>query len=134
PEQAQALTKEWCSLLKHQGGQAMLAVLKGLGVPRRQAVRAAYAEALSYFTNHSGRMDYPFYLSQGWQIGSGPLQTGCKTVVAQRMKLAGMRWREYGTDGVCHLRALFKSDSAQWDAFWQRKVNKRPINYQPMSR
>jgi hypothetical protein len=134
PEQAQALTKEWCHLLKHQGGEAMLAALKGLSVPRRQAVRAAYAEALTYFTNHKGRMDYPFYLSQGWQIGSGPVESGCKTVVGQRLKLAGMRWREYGTDGVCHLRALFKSDKGQWDAFWERKVNKRPINYQRMSR
>jgi hypothetical protein len=134
PEQAQALTQEWCHLLKHQGGEAMLAVLKGLNVPRRQAVRAAYAEALTYFTNHKGRMDYPFYLSQGWQIGSGPVESGCKTVVAQRMKLAGMRWREYGTDGVCHLRALFKSDKGQWNAFWERQVNKRPINYQRMSR
>jgi hypothetical protein len=131
---AQALSQGWCHLLKHQGGQAMLAVLQGLKVPRRQAVRQAYAEALTYFTNHHGRMDYPYYRAQGWQIGSGPVESGCKTVVAQRLKLAGMRWREYGTDGVCHLRALFKSDKGQWEAFWQRQVNKRPINYQRMSR
>ena len=62
------------------------------------------------------------------------MESGCKTVVAQRLKLAGMRWRAYGTDGVCHLRALFKSAKGQWEAFWERKVNKRPINYQPMSR
>lgn len=134
PEQAQALTHKWCHLLKHQGGAAMLAVLQGLSVPRGRAVKQAYEEALTYFTNHHGRMDYPFYRSQGWQIGSGPVESGCKTVVGQRMKLAGMRWREYGTDGVCNLRALFKSDKGQWDAFWERKVNKRPINYQRMSR
>lgn len=133
-EQSQALTQQWCHLLKHQGGEAMLAVLQGLKVARRQAVKQAYQEALTYFSNHKERMDYPYYLSQGWQIGSGPVESGCKTVVSQRMKLAGMRWREYGTDGVCHLRALFKSDKGQWDAFWERKVNKRPMNYQRMSR
>jgi len=133
PAQAQALTQQWCHLLKHQGGAAMLSVLQGLSVPRREPVKQAYEEALTYFRNHHERMDYPFYRSQGWQIGSGPVESGCKTVVGQRMKLAGMRWREYGTDGVCHLRALFKSDSGQWDAFWERKVNKRPINYQRMS-
>jgi hypothetical protein len=90
----------------------MLAVLQGLSVPRRAAVKEAYAAALTYFTNHKERMNYPYYLSQGWQIGSGPVESGCKTVVGQRMKLAGMRWREYGTDGVCHLRALFKSGSS----------------------
>jgi hypothetical protein len=131
---AQALTKQWCHLLKHQGGKAMLTLLQQLSVPRRQAVKKAYTEALTYFSNHNGRMDYPFYLSQGWQIGSGPVESGCKTVVGQRMKLAGMRWREFGTDGVCHLRALFKSDSGQWEAFWERKVNKSPNNYQRMSR
>ena len=75
-----------------------------------------------------------FSLQTQGLIGSGPVESGCKTVVGQRMKLAGMRWRAYGTDGVCHLRALFKSDRGQWDAFWERKVNKRPINYQRMSR
>jgi hypothetical protein len=133
-EQAQALTQQWCHLLKHQGGEAMLAVLQGLSVPRRAAVKEAYAAALTYFTNHKERMNYPYYLSQGWQIGSGPVESGCKTVVGQRMKLAGMRWREYGTDGVCHLRALFKSDRGQWEAFWERKVNKSPISYQRMPR
>ncbi len=123
PEQAQTQTQQWCHLLKHQGGKAMRAVLQGLKVPRRQSIKQAYEEALTYFTNHQGRMDYPYYLSQGWQIGSGPVESGCKTVVAQRLKLAGMRWRESGTDGVCHLRALFKSDKGQWDAFWERKVN-----------
>jgi len=116
------------------GGAAMLVVLQQLQAPRRYAVKQAYQEALTYFTNHQGRMDYPYYRAQGWQIGSGPVESGCKTVVAQRMKLAGMRWREYGTDGVCHLRALFKSDKGQWDAFWERKVNKSPINYQRISR
>lgn len=132
-EQSQALTQQWCHLLKHQGGEAMLGVLQGLPVPRRQAVKQVHDEALSYFSNHKGRMDYPYYLSQGWQIGSGPVESGCKTVVGQRMKLAGMRWREYGTDGVCHLRALFKSDKGQWDAFWERDVNKRTIGSQQMS-
>jgi hypothetical protein len=97
-----------------------LAVLKGLGVPRRQAVRAAYAEALMYFTNHSGRMDYPFYLSQGWHIGSGPVESGCKTVIGQRMKGGGMRWGEDGADSVAHLRALSRSERGQWEAFWSR--------------
>src|SRR5207253_6896958 len=50
----------------------------------------------------------------------GAVESACKTVVGQRLKLAGMRWREHGTDTVCHLRALFKSESGQWQAFWRR--------------
>jgi hypothetical protein len=113
----------WCHQLKHEGGQALLETLKGLELPKNKAVGAAHAEAVGYIENNVHRMDYPYYLSQGWQIGSGPIESACKTVVGQRLKLAGMRWREYGTDNICHLRALFKSDKDQWDAFWERNVN-----------
>jgi hypothetical protein len=118
-----AQAQAWCHQLKHEGGQALLEHLKGLDLPQNKAVRAAHAEAVGYIGNNVHRMDYPYYLSQGWQIGSGPIESACKTVVGQRLKLAGMRWRERGTDNVCHLRALFKSEKDQWDAFWERKVN-----------
>ena len=78
---------------------------------------------VGYLGNNVGRMDYPYYLSQGWQIGSGPVESACKSVVSARLKLAGMRWGEKGTDNVCHLRALFKSEKGLWDAFWRRSLN-----------
>lgn len=119
-----AQAKAWCHTMKHEGGKAILKVLKELQLPKnRKAARQAHKDAVEYIENNVHRMDYPYYLSQGWQIGSGPIESACKTVVGQRLKLAGMRWREYGTDNVCHLRALFKSDKDQWDAFWERMVN-----------
>ena len=65
-------------------------------------------------------MDYPGYVAKGWQIGSGPVESACKTVVGQRLKGGGMRWGEGGADAVCHLRALFRSAGGQWEAFWSR--------------
>lgn len=116
--------KSWCQLMKHKGGAAIREELEGMEIARnKRAARQARQEAVQYIKNNEHRMDYPYYLSQGWQIGSGPIESACKTVVGQRLKLAGMRWREYGTDNVCHLRALFKSDKDQWDAFWERNVN-----------
>ena len=50
-------------------------------------------------------------MAKGWPIGSGPVESACKTVIGQRMKGAGMRWGEQGSDGVCHLRALFLSET-----------------------
>ncbi len=72
------------------------------------------------------------------------MESGCKTVVGQRLKLAGMRWRADGTDEMCHLRALLKSEPSQWEAFcagnttsrrreishWSPAVNKRSTNKQ----
>ena len=73
---------------------------------------------LQYFRNREHRMDYPRYRANGWQIGSGPVESGCKRVVTQRLKGAGMRWGERGSDAMCHLNALLLSESGQWDGFW----------------
>jgi hypothetical protein len=122
-EAAQALAGRWCHTMKHEGGQAVLDELRALALPRREGVKEKYTEVVRYIGNNVHRMDYPHYLEQGWQIGSGPVESACKTVVGARLKLAGMRWGEDGTDSVCHLRALFKSSDGQWDAFWQRSLN-----------
>ena len=60
---------------------------------------AQLAKVEQYFDNHLHRMEYPEYVAEGWQIGSGPVESACKTVVGQRLKLAGMRWGEEGTRG-----------------------------------
>jgi hypothetical protein len=48
------------------------------------------------------------------------VESACKTVVGQRLKLAGMRWGEDGAHALCHLRALYRSEKGQWEAFWNR--------------
>jgi hypothetical protein len=113
---------DWCHRLKHEGGPATLERLRGLGV-RGRAGREALAEVTRYFENQSHRMDYPGYVAKGWAIGSGPVESACKTVVGQRMKGAGMRWGTDGADSVSHLRALFKSGDRQWDAYWHPTNN-----------
>jgi len=120
----QGLHERWCRLLKHEGGPSIVAHLEEFArPPRTPAVRAKLTETLNYFRNNVHRMDYPRYVAKGWLIGSGAVESACKTVVGQRLKLAGMRWREAGTDALCHLRALFKSEARQWQAFWQRSIN-----------
>jgi hypothetical protein len=123
-EKAQEQKGQWCHVLKHEGGAALITLLEEMPLPeRRPVLRAKYLEVLGYLKNHVLRMDYPTYLAKGWQIGSGSVESACKTVVAQRLKLAGMRWRERGTDAVCHLRALYKTERSQWDLFWRRSIN-----------
>lgn len=124
-EKRTALVTTWCHTMKHDGGEAIVEVLRAYPLPRKKAVQEAHAEVLSYLSSNLHRMDYPTYLANGWMIGSGAVESACKTVVGQRLKQAGMRWREYGTDAMCHLRALFKSESNQWQAFWQRQINEK---------
>jgi len=109
--------------MKHEGGARIVEVLRAQRLPRQKAVQEKHAEVVNYLSNNLHRMDYPHYLANGWMIGSGAVESACKTVVAQRLKQAGMRWRAYGTDSMCHLRALFRSEPDQWQAFWRRQIN-----------
>jgi hypothetical protein len=115
--EAEAWRRRWCQRLKDEGGQAVLEGLRGLEV-RGQAARECRQRVAGYFANQAHRMDYPSYRARGWQIGSGPVESACKTVIGQRLKGGGMRWGEDGADAVAHLRALFRSEKGQWEAFW----------------
>ena len=45
----------------------------------------AWEGIVTYF--RTSTMDgLPSYRAQGWQIGSGPVEAACKTVIVQRMK------------------------------------------------
>ena len=92
--------------------------LRSLPPDGRESVRKVHGEVTGYFENHVHRMDYPTYQAKGWAIGSGPIESACKTVIGKRMKNGGMRWGADGADEMCHLRALFASGEQQWDAYW----------------
>ena len=113
------LQHTWCHQLKHEGGAALLVAWEALDKCHwNEAQRECYRQQEQYVRNNVSRMDYPSYLARGWMIGSGPVEAACKLVVGQRLKGTGMRWRESGSDALCHLRALFLSQPGQWEAFW----------------
>jgi hypothetical protein len=122
-EASRAQAEQWCSLLKAEGGAVTLAVLREWDWPARKSValREQLAEVLGYFENNVHRMEYPEYLAEGWHIGSGVVESACKTVVGQRLKGPGMRWGEEGAHALCHVRALYRSEKGQWHAFWDRQ-------------
>lgn len=115
-------TKAWARILRDEGGDAMIAVLEEWDWPPAKGLKAVRAEVLGYFRNQVHRMDDPTYDANGWQIGSGAVESACKTVVGQRLKGSGMRWGEPGSHAVCHVRALYRSEPSQWVAFWKRSV------------
>jgi hypothetical protein len=116
---AERLLAAWCHTLKHAGGAQLIRVVERLDRQKMsEEVRAEHDRLLNYLRTNVHRMDYPYYMKQGWQIASGAVESACKTVVNQRLALGGMRWGEEGSDAVAHLRALYRSDPDQWDAFW----------------
>jgi hypothetical protein len=118
-------TKQWAGVLREEGGHVLIAVLEDWNWPNRKGLPGVRDEVLGYFRNQVHRMDYPTYEANGWYIGSGAVESACKTVVGQRLKGAGMRWGEPGAHALCHVRALYRSQKGQWDAFWRQDLRMR---------
>lgn len=91
----------------------------------RAAADAPPAEAvqreLDYLERNRARMDYRYYRQQGWFIGSGVVEAGCKRVIGQRLKQSGMFWRQSGATAVASLRCALLSAEG-WDYLWSRPL------------
>jgi hypothetical protein len=57
-----------------------------------------------YFARNQERMRYPVFRAQGLFVGSGVIEAGCRTVVAQRLKQSGMFWTIRGANSILALR------------------------------
>lgn len=115
-----AQADQWCHRLKHEGGKALLSELEtGEMGECAPGLAEAHRQFTGYLRNNQDRMDYPTYVQNGWQIGSGVIESACKSVVALRLKAPGMRWRPPGTTALCQLRALYQSQHVLWDYYWK---------------
>ena len=74
----------------------------------------------TYFTRNRHRMEYARFRRNGWPIGSGPVESACKTIVKHRLCRPGMRWHRATGQHVLSLRTLLKSE--RWDAMWQHYI------------
>ena len=97
-------------ILYERGGEALLTYLRAMKLPPRTSgtVREELRKLIGYFENNRHRTDYPTYRQNGWDIGSGPTEAGCK-IIGERLKGSGMRWVEEGVVTVAALRALYVS-------------------------
>jgi len=66
----------------------------------------------NYIKNNESRIDYKTYKEKGYYIGSGPIESGNKTVLQKRLKQAGMRWSVESAQPLLSLRA--KVESGLW--------------------
>ena len=73
--------------------------------PRRTRIGAV----LRYFRRNRHRMRYADTQARHLPIGSGVVEATCKTLVTQRLKRSGMRWRHAGGQAILTVRALLQS-------------------------
>jgi hypothetical protein len=76
---------------------------------------------LGYFVNNVARMQYGSFRRQGFFIGSGVVEAGCKTIIGSRCKQSGMFWGEPGAENILALRCIHAS--RRLDQFWKERLN-----------
>jgi hypothetical protein len=84
---------------------------------RARGKQAALARLRNYVGERVTMLDYAACRAKGWDIGSGPTESLCKTMTA-RLKGSGMRWDPANAQAMLALTGLH--DSREWDAYWRQ--------------
>ena len=100
------------------GRNGVATVIRSLAqlLRKRTGTRRDYI-GISYFKRHKHRMKYDDLAKRNLPIGSGVIEGTCKSLAADRLKRAGMRWAMHGGQAVLNLRAW--SQSARFDNAWR---------------
>lgn len=124
-ERAASQQRAWASKLKDsdatgviQQALRMIDANPQLGAESLEAAR----REIAYFTTHAERTRYGYFREQGYFIGSGVIEAGCKTVVGRRLKQSGMFWGLSGAENILQMRCIIKGQ--HFDAAWQAR---RPL-------
>jgi hypothetical protein len=115
-----AAGKQWAATLlhtlKHEGyGPAWDQLTSWRATLRSPARKQAADRLLNYISERRDMIDYPQFQHRGWQIGSGPTESRCKTST-HRLKGRGRRWDPSHAEAVAALTTL--QDSDQWQHYW----------------
>jgi len=121
---------EWAKRLLKNGVQSLIAETRQecAGSSRADAVE----KELLYFARNIHRMQYGTFRRQGFFIGSGVIEAGCKTVIGARCKQSGMFWGKTGAEHILALRCI--NASRRDDDFWKHRLAQLASRYSSVSR
>ena len=99
PEDA-AAAKVWADrtghALRHGGAEGLETAWTEWPTPLAAAAQAGITRERGYFTYRRERIQYPRYEQRGLPIGSGMVESACKSALKQRESESGMRGLENG--------------------------------------
>ena len=84
---------------------------------KKKSYQEKFEKVISYFKNNRQYMMYDKYLSEGYPIGTGIVESACSHIVKDRMELSGARWSSKGAESILRLRSIYKS--GHWDEYWK---------------
>jgi hypothetical protein len=119
------LKLKWLTLLDEGNVEDIIAAAT-LRLPKELGVRKAAKKQINYFKNNIERMRYAKFREQGFFVGNGVMEAGCKTLVGKRLKQPGMFWSVAGANPILALRAAHLSNRVE--DFWADRVCKEPLH------
>ena len=87
------------------------------GLPRSGPRRALGLKAINYFAERKEQMRYGEFRRQGFFVGSGVIEAGCKTLIGKRLKQSGMFWSVAGANAIIAARCCLYS--GRFEQFWE---------------
>ena len=107
-----------CATLRESGPLGVVTELGRLAKPHRGRKRQALHALQGYLGKRLEMLDYPRFLAEDFQIGSGPTEAQCKSLTA-RLKGRGRRWNRPGIEAHLALSCLYHN-SKQWITYWPK--------------
>ena len=97
--------------------ERLVASLRTVATSHPDLAEDIFTEA-NYFENNKERMRYPKFRKQGFFVGSGVIEAGCKTVLG-RLKRSGMFWTVRGANAIIALRCC--QLSGKFEDYWESR-------------
>lgn len=86
-------------------------------LPARGKRRKLATKEITFFRSNVLHMRYAHFRQQGFFIGSGVIEAGCRTVIASRLKQSGMFWSLKGANAIIESRCC--QMSRLFEDFWE---------------
>ena len=106
-ERKQAFKDECLGLLRCGKIQDMIDLIESS--PFKKGAEKKLYNTLNYFRSNMDRMNYGVFAAAGIFVGSGVIEAGCKVIVGNRMKNAGMHWTKDSAEKMIALRCAIRN-------------------------
>lgn len=118
---SESLRKRLTTALYDEGaGGLLLAIHETWRSVRSRRKREVLRKLEQYVSKRAAMLDYPTFVQRGFDVGSGPTESSCKTLTL-RLKGHGRRWDRPNAEAVMALEAL--RQSGLWRTYWDRERN-----------
>ncbi len=115
-DEAAEWQKTLIGTLNESGPLEVVTELGTLAKNRRGRKRRALKRLQGYVGKRLEMLDYPRFLAEGFQTGSGPTEAQCKSL-GGRLKGRGRRWNPRGVNAHMAVDCLY-NNSDHWTTYW----------------